>query len=195
MKIISFLNFKGGVGKTTSTHCIGAALSELGKKVLLVDMDPQGTLSFFSTEEIINKSTFDLLLRKAGVTDCIMKLEEFDLIPSTIDLTVAELQLNITYNKEYRLKNSLSEIKENYDYILIDCPPSLSIFTLNSLVASTDLIIPCECELASMDGLNLLLKSLEDAINELNPTLNILGILPTKLDGRKKISGEIYEVL
>lgn len=195
VKIISLLNFKGGVGKTTSTHSIGSALSVRGKKVLLIDMDPQGTLTFFSMENAPNLSVWEVLIEKNNIENCIEKLDEFDLLSSTIKLTLAELELNSSYNKEFRLKRALDEVKDKYDYILIDCPPSLSIFTLNALAASTDLIIPCECELASMEGLNLLLKVLKSPIKHLNPELNVLGILPTKLDGRKKISREVYEML
>lgn len=194
-KIISLLNFKGGVGKTTSTHSIGSALSIFKKKVLLVDMDPQGTLTFFSMEDSPNLSVWEVLAEKKDIENCVEKLEEFDLLPSTIELTLAELELNSSYNKEFRLKKAIDKIKDKYDFILIDCPPSLSIFTLNALATSTDLIIPCECELASMEGLNLLLKVLKSPIKHLNPELNLLGILPTKLDGRKKISGEVHEML
>lgn len=195
VKIISLLNFKGGVGKTTSAHSIGSALSVCDKKVLLVDIDPQGTLTFFSMEKSPNLSIWEVLMERNDIENCIEKLDEFDLLSSTIKLTLAELELNSSYNKEFRLKKALDKVKEKYDYILIDCPPSLSIFTLNALAASTDLIIPCECELASMEGLNLLLRVLESPIKYLNPELNVLGILPTKLDGRKKISGEVYEML
>lgn len=195
MKIISFLNFKGGVGKTTSTHSIGAGLSKLGKKVLLIDLDPQGTLTFFSTEDVIKSTSRELLFNELPLEECITKCGEFDLIPSNIKLAISELELNAHYGKEFRLKNAISKAKINYDYILIDCPPSLSVFTLNALTVSTELIIPCECELASLEGLDLLLATLKTPINTLNPDLNILGILPTKLDARKKISKEAYEVI
>ncbi|WP_297487796.1 ParA family protein [uncultured Cetobacterium sp.] len=192
-RIISLLNFKGGVGKTTSTHSIGAALTSFGKKVLLIDLDPQGTLTFFSTDQKITASSMELLFHKLPMNECIIEGEEFDLIGSNIKLATSELELNGHYGKEFRLKNALGENK--YDYILIDCPPSLSVFTLNALTASTDLIIPCECELASLEGLDLLLSTLQSPIKQLNSTLNILGILPTKLDSRKNISKEVYEIL
>lgn len=195
MEIISFLNFKGGVGKTTSTHSIGAALSSLGKKVLLIDLDPQGTLTFFSTEKVEKGTSREMLFNELPLEDCITNCDEFDLIPSNIKLAISELELNAHYGKEFRLKNALTKIELKYDYILIDCPPSLSVFTLNALTASTGLIIPCECELASLEGLELLLATLKTPINTLNPNLVIKGILPTKLDGRKKISKEAYEVI
>ena len=194
-KIISLLNFKGGVGKTTSTHSLGAALKNFGKKVLLIDLDPQGTLTFFSTQEVIKNSSLELLFHTVTVEECILTGEEFDLIPSNIKLATSELELNGHYGKEFRLKNALEGFSDKYDYILIDCPPSLSVFTLNALTASSDLIIPCECELASLEGLELLLATLKSPIKQLNPKLNIFGILPTKLDYRKNISKEVYEAL
>ena len=195
MRIISFLNFKGGVGKTTSTHSIGAGLSKLGKKVLLIDLDPQGTLTFFSVEGTVASTSRELLFNELPLEECITKCGEFDLIASNIKLAISELELNAHYGKEFRLKNAISKAQTDYDYILLDCPPSLSVFTLNALTASSDLIIPCECELASLEGLDLLLATLKTPINTLNPDLNILGILPTKLDARKKISKEAYEVI
>lgn len=195
MEILSFLNFKGGVGKTTSTHSIGAALSMLNKKVLLIDLDPQGTLTFFSTEKITNGTSRDLLFNELPLEECITKCLEFDLVPSNIKLAISELELNAHYGKEFRLKNALAKSNLKYDYILIDCPPSLSVFTLNALTASTGLVVPCECELASLEGLDLLLATLKTPINTLNPDLKIRGILPTKLDGRKKISKEAYDVI
>ena len=131
MKVISFLNFKGGVGKTTSTHSIGAALSKLGKKVLLIDLDPQSTLTFFSTEGNIKVTSRELLFNELPIEECITKCSEFDLIASNIKLAISELELNAHYGKEFRLKNAIAKAKLDYDYILIDCPPSLSVFTLN----------------------------------------------------------------
>ena len=195
MKIISFLNFKGGVGKTTSTHSIGAALSKLEKKVLLIDLDPQGTLTFFSTEGNVKVTSRELLFNELPIEECITKCGEFDLIASNIKLAISELELNAHYGKEFRLKNAIAKAKIDYDYILIDCPPSLSVFTLNALTVSTGLVIPCECELASLEGLDLLLATLKTPINTLNPDLEILGILPTKLDSRKKISKEAYDII
>lgn len=197
MRIISLLNFKGGVGKTTSTHSLGAALSILNKKILLIDLDPQGTLTFFSLSEdqVIGNTTKELLFHEVDAKDCIISGAEFDIVPSNIKLATSELELNAHYGKEFKLAQALDSLKGVYDYVLLDCPPSLSVFTLNALTASTDIIIPCECELASLEGLDLLLATLETPIKSLNPKLNLLGVLPTKLDGRKKISKEAYEVL
>ena len=198
MKIISFLNFKGGVGKTTSAHSIAAGLKMKGKKVLVIDMDPQGTLTFFSKgERELNGDTREILFHEKTIGEAITNGEEFDFIGSNIKLATSELLLNNGYNKEQKLKKAIDKMAKDYvyDFILIDCPPSLSIFTLNALAASTDLIIPCECELASLEGLELLLDTIREPIEELNDGLNILGILPTKLDIRKNISKEVYEAL
>lgn len=199
MKIISFLNFKGGVGKTTSTHSIAAALNILGKKVLVLDMDPQGTFTFFSIiyKKDLKGNTKEVLFSEKTLEESITTHEEFDFIGSTIRLATSEMALNNSYSKETRLKTAIEEMenREKYDYCLIDCPPSLSIFTLNALAASHSLIIPCECELASIEGLDLLLETLAEPIKSLNPKLKIMGILPTKLDVRKRISKEILESL
>ena len=198
MKIISFLNFKGGVGKTTSAHSIAAGLKMKGKKVLVIDMDPQGTLTFFSKgERELNGDTREILFHEKTIGEAITNGEEFDFIGSNIKLATSELLLNNGYNKEQKLKKAIDKMAKEYvyDFILIDCPPSLSIFTLSALAASSDLIIPCECELASLEGLELLLDTIREPIEELNDGLNILGILPTKLDIRKNISKEVYEAL
>ncbi len=198
MRIISFLNFKGGVGKTTSTHSIAAGLNEKGKRILVIDMDPQGTLTFFSKgEKKLNGDTREILFHEKTIVEATTQGEEFDFIGSNIKLATSEILLNNGYNKEQKLKKAIDKIPNNnrYDFILIDCPPSLSIFTLNALAASTDLIIPCECELASLEGLELLLDTIKEPIEELNDNLNILGILPTKLDIRKRISKEVHEAL
>jgi chromosome partitioning protein len=197
MEIISMYNLKGGVGKTTSTHSLASALSELGKKVLVMDIDPQSSLTFMLTDERLDATTKDLLKESKTVEECIKVGDKFDFIGSTLELTLAEIELNQIYSKESILKLQIdnSSIRDKYDYFLIDCPPSLGIFTLNALTASSDLIIPCECELASLEGLDLLLATLKTPINTLNPDLKILGILPTKLDARKKISKETYEVI
>ena len=198
MKVISFLNFKGGVGKTTSAHSIAAGLKMKGKKVLVIDMDPQGTLTFFSKgERELNGDTREILFHEKTIGEAITNGEEFDFIGSNIKLATSELLLNNGYNKEQKLKKAIDKMAKDYvyEFIVIDCPPSLSIFTLNALAASTDLIIPCECELASLEGLELLLDTIREPIEELNDGLNILGILPTKLDIRKNISKEVYEAL
>lgn len=197
MRIISFLNFKGGVGKTTSTHSIAAALNELKKKVLVLDLDPQGSLTFFSNDKKLAGTTKDILFGEKKLEDCIMEGSSFDYIGSTLKLSMSEMMLNSSYNKEHKLRIAIadSSIEKKYDFVLLDCPPSLSIFSLNALTASTEIIIPCECEVASIEGLEMLMEALEEPIKGLNPNLKIKGILPTKLDGRKNLSKDSYEAL
>lgn len=197
MEIISMYNLKGGVGKTTSTHSLASALSELGKKVLVMDIDPQSSLTFMLTDERLDATTKDLLKESKTVEECIKVGDKFDFIGSTLELTLAEIELNQIYSKESILKLQIdnSSIKDKYDYFLIDCPPSLGIFTLNALTASDSLIIPCQCELLSLEGLNVLFEALKVPKKRLNPKLEIKGILPTLLNNRAGISKDAYEML
>ncbi len=197
LEIISIYNLKGGVGKTTSTHSLAVALKELGKKVLVIDIDPQSSLTFMITDEKLKATTKDVLLELKNVEDSITKGEQFDYIGSTLELTLSELELNNTYNKESILKNQIerSSIHENYDFCLIDCPPSMGIFTLNALTVSDSLIIPCQCELLSLEGLNVLFQALKVPTKKLNQKLKVKGILPTLLNTRAGISKDAYEML
>lgn len=197
MEIISIYNLKGGVGKTTSTHSIASALSELGKKVLVMDIDPQSSLTFMITNERLDATTKNLLKEDKTVEECIKVGDKFDFIGSTLELTLAEIELNQVYSKESILKNQIenSSIKNKYDYFIIDCPPSLGIFTLNALTASDSLIVPCQCELLSLEGLNVLFEALKVPQKRLNPKLSVKGILPTLLNNRAGISKDAYEML
>ena len=156
MNIISLVNQKGGVSKTTSTHNIGAALSELGKKVLLVDLDPQGNLTSGTgiVKMDLDKCIYDLLLDDmVEVSETIIKLPEFDVIPATIKLAIADNKLINEYARERKLLDKLEEIDGQYDYVLIDCPPSLSILTINALIASNYVLIPVKMEKYAFDGI------------------------------------------
>lgn len=197
MEIISMYNLKGGVGKTTSTHSIAAALSELGKRVLVIDTDPQSSLTFLMTDAEIEVSTKDVLLDYKTLEECILVGDKFDYIGSTLELTFAELELNADYSKEYSLKRAIeaSSLGDNYDYVLIDCPPSMGVFTLNALTASNSIIIPCQCELLSLKGLSILFEALKIPTKKLNKKLKIKGILPTLLDNRKSVSKGIYSMM
>ena len=190
-------NLKGGVGKTTSTHSIASAFSELNKKVLVIDMDPQSSLTFLLTDAEIEDTTKDVLLDDKTLDECILVGEKFDYIGSTLELTFAELELNADYSKEYSLKRAIevSSIEDNYDYVLIDCPPSMGVFTLNALTASDSIIIPCQCELLSLKGLSILFEALKIPTKKLNKNLKVKGILPTLLDNRKSVSKGIHEMI
>ena len=194
-KIISIINFKGGVGKTTTTHCIGSGLTLFNKKVLLIDTDPQASLTFTALNETPKLTIKDLLVDQKNINDIIIETENFDLIPSNLILNLAERQLTSKFGTEKLLKKALNKIEKTYDYIIIDCPPSMNLFTINALFASDYVLIPCETELLALDGLNLLIQTLEQTEEELDVKIKNTLVLPTKLDKRKKVSKEIYEHL
>ncbi|MGL5902914.1 MAG: ParA family protein [Cetobacterium sp.] len=194
-KIISIINFKGGVGKTTTTHCIGAGLTLENKKVLLIDTDPQASLTFTSLNETHKLTIKDILVDGIDINDVIVNTTNFDLIPSNLILNLAERQLTSKFGTEKLLKKAINKLRENYDYIVIDCPPSLNLFTVNALYASDYILIPCETELLALDGLNLLIQTLEQTEEELDIKIKNTVVLATKLDKRKKVSKEISEHL
>ncbi|MGL4868540.1 MAG: ParA family protein, partial [Cetobacterium sp.] len=186
-KIISIINFKGGVGKTTTTHCIGAGLTLENKKVLLIDTDPQASLTFTSLNETPKLTIKDILVDGIDINDVIVNTTNFDLIPSNLILNLAERQLTSKFGTEKLLKKAINKLRENYDYIVIDCPPSLNLFTVNALYASDYILIPCETELLALDGLNLLIQTLEQTEEELDIKIKNTVVLATKLDKRKKV--------
>lgn len=195
-KIISVINFKGGVGKTTTTHSLGMGLGKEGNKVLLVDMDPQASLTFSSVEGISKYTVKDLLLGERTINEVIVNLKEnVDLIPSYLSLGTIERTLNSKFGIEKLLKKSFQKLETAYDYIIIDCPPALNLFTINALYASQDVIVPCETEIYALDGLDLLLQTLKQTEEELDIEIKNTFVLPTKLDKRLKVSKEVYEHL
>lgn len=194
-KILSIINFKGGVGKTTTSHSVGSGLGIKGKKVLLIDMDPQASLTFISIKETPKNTIKDILVDGKDINEVIVKSEYFDIVPSNLALNLAERQLNSKFGVEKILKKSLEKIKEKYEYIIIDCPPSMSLFTVNALYTSQGVLIPCETELLALDGLNLLIQTLEQTEEELDIKIKNTVVLPTKLDMRKKLSKEVVQHL
>ena len=196
-KIIVVANQKGGVGKTTTSINLSAALADQGKKVLLVDMDPQGnTTSGYGLEkESLEQSTYTLLIGDADIEDCIVKevLENLDIIPSNIDLAAAEIELIGVEDKEYLLRNALDEVKDRYDYILIDCPPSLNMLTINSMSAGDSILIPVQCEYYALEGLTQLIRTISLVEERLNDTLEIEGIVFTMYDARTNLSAQVVE--
>jgi chromosome partitioning protein len=188
-RIISLANQKGGVGKTTSTISLGAALGELGQRVLLVDFDPQGALSVgvgVNSMEL-EQTVYNLLLdRSTRFEDVVVKTNVMgvELLPGNIDLSAAEVVLVSEVAREQALKRVLSAIREAYDYVLIDCPPSLGLLTVNALTASDEVIIPLECEFFALRGMALLVDTIEKVRDRLNPELEIKGVVPTMYDGR-----------
>lgn len=194
MKVISIANHKGGVGKSTSVACIGIALSMAGKKVLLIDLDAQQNLTyFFSKQELLEESVYDTLLRKEPLP--VIGVDEgLDIVPASILLARADRDMNAIPLRELRLKKAIENLKGKYDYILLDCPPSLGIVTTNALVASTDVYIPLTAEALPLQGLSMLKDFIEETQEELNPSLKLSGIFVTRF-GRKRINMDIYELL
>jgi chromosome partitioning protein len=197
--IISFTNQKGGVGKTTSAVNIAASVASLDKKVLLVDVDPQGNAStgvgFIDRSRL--KSSYDVITNGLPITEAIYSTEfkNLDLVPSTIDLAGAELEIADTEARERILKRALAPIKDKYDYIFIDCSPSLGLLTINSLVASEGLIIPVQCEFYALEGLVQLTNTVKSIQSYHNPELKIVGILVTMFNSRLNISNSIMNEL
>jgi chromosome partitioning protein len=194
--ILAFANQKGGVAKTTSTLNLAVALSEEGHKVLIVDMDPQGNLTMsqgFNPDQI-DRSMFDVLVHRLPIDQVIQKAE-VDLAVSSIDLAGAELALSSMIGRERALDKALTPIKERYDFILIDTPPSLGLLTINALVASSGVIVPVQCEYLSLRGLVQLENTLSMIRENLNPDVGIQGILPTMYDGRTLHAREAIEIL
>ncbi len=191
-KIISFINQKGGVGKTTSAINTASYLAELGKFVLLVDLDPQGnaTSGLGVRQKEIKSTLYSAMIGGTNVEDTIIRTKTVGLsvIPSTGDLAGANIELVDTQNREYRLKSVLDSVRHDYDYIIIDSPPSLGILTVNGLIASDSLIIPVQAEYYALEGLGQLLETIELVRNGLHPNLEIMGALITMYDKRNRLA-------
>ncbi len=193
--ITAVANQKGGVAKTTSVHSLGTALVEQGHRVLVVDLDPQASLTWATgvDPDLLDVSVHDVMLRRAKAVDVILKQGDLHLLPSTIDLAGAELHLLTKTGREYVLRKALQPLRDGYDFILIDCPPSLGILTINGLTAADDVVIPLQCESLSQRGVGQLLETIDDVRDYTNRDLSIRGVIATIFDGRTKLAREVVE--
>jgi chromosome partitioning protein len=205
-RVVAVANQKGGVAKTTSVHALGVAMAEVGKRVLMVDLDPQASLTWACgiDPDALEVSIHDVVLRRAKVSDALTELTPpkpveggrtgvLHLLPSTIDLAGAELHLLTKTGREYVLRKALSKVADRYDRVLIDCPPSLGILTINGLTAADEVVIPLQCESLSQRGVGQLLETIEDVRDYTNDELTVRGAIATLFDGRTKLAHSVVD--
>lgn len=196
-RIIAIANQKGGVGKTTTAINLSASLASLGKKVLAIDMDPQGNMSsgLGVDKNEVEKTVYDLIIGNIGIEECIYEevIENLDVLPSNIDLSAAEIELIGVDNKEYILRGEVNKVKEKYDFIIIDCPPALSMLTINAMTTSDSVLVPIQCEYYALEGLSQLIHTIELVQERLNPELEIEGVVFTMYDARTNLSLQVVE--
>lgn len=196
-RIIAIANQKGGVGKTTTAINLSASLASLGKKVLAIDMDPQGNMSsgLGIDKNEVEKTVYDLIIENIGIEECICEevIENLDVLPSNIDLSAAEIELIGVDNKEYILRDEVNKVKEKYDFIIIDCPPALSMLTINAMTTSDSVLVPIQCEYYALEGLSQLIHTIELVQERLNPALEIEGVVFTMYDARTNLSLQVVE--
>jgi chromosome partitioning protein len=196
-RIIAIANQKGGVGKTTTSVNLGAALAEMGYRVLVVDLDPQGnaTTGLGVNARELQGSIYDVIMNDTPVEDCVepTSLKNLFVAPATIDLAGAEIELVPAFSRELKLRRALHELRDEYDYMLIDCPPSLGLLTVNGLAAANDVIVPIQCEYYALEGLSQLTRNVSLVQKNLNPSLDIRGIVLTMYDARTKLADQVEQ--
>ena len=190
-RIIAIANQKGGVGKTTTAINLSASLASLGQKVLALDMDPQGNMTsgLSVNKDEVENTVYDL------IEECICKevYENLDVLPSNVNLSAAEIELIGVDNKEYIIKNEVEKVKDRYDYIIIDCPPALSMLTINAMTTANSVLVPIQCEYYALEGLSQLIHTIELVQERLNPKLEIEGVVFTMYDARTNLSLQVVE--
>lgn len=196
-RIIAIANQKGGVGKTTTAINLSASLASLGQKVLSLDLDPQGNMTsgLGVDKDEVENSVYDLIIGNIGIEECICvnAIENLDVLPSNIDLSAAEIELIGVDNKEFIIKNEIEKVKDRYDYIIIDCPPALSMLTINAMTTADSILVPIQCEYYALEGLSQLIHTIELVQERLNPSLEIEGVVFTMYDARTNLSLQVVE--
>lgn len=196
-RIIAIANQKGGVGKTTTAINLSACLADKGKKVLAVDMDPQGNMTsgLGLDKEFLEKTVYDMIIGESDIEEVLQKetMENLDVLPTNIDLSAAEIELIDVENKEFIVRNSIQKIRDNYDFVIIDCPPSLSILTINAMTTADSVLVPIQCEYYALEGLSQLIHTVELVKDRLNPDLEIEGVVFTMYDARTNLSLQVVE--
>lgn len=197
VKVIAIANQKGGVGKTTTSVNLSACLAELGKSVLLVDIDPQGnsTSGLGINKASIKRCTYDALVSDVPLTDIVLdtEMENLKIAPATIQLAGAEIELVSVMSRENKLKKALDKIKYSFDYVIIDCPPSLGLLTINSLTAANSVLVPIQCEFYALEGLSQLMNTISLVQKNLNPALTLEGVVLTMFDARTNLSIQVVD--